>query len=123
MEYYVTEGDEVHTTRVVYVCKNGRLQSVPTAAAFEPQNLLEALCRYTGVTIENVRSKSRKSVLADVRRIFCYICSGHGVSDREIASYINRDRSLVWAAVRRCNDIISVDKQYRQRVENFLSMI
>lgn len=123
MEYYVSEGDEVHTSRVVYVCKNGRLQSVPTAAAFEPQALLGALCRYTGVAVEDVRSKSRRSVLADVRRIFCYVCSEQGVSDRDIASYINRDRSLVWAAVRRCNDIMSVDRQYRQRVENFLSTI
>ena len=57
--------------------------------------LFKAIERQTGITREQIMSKSRKEELVYARRIICYFLREEGASDKEIGCVLNRDRSTI----------------------------
>jgi len=70
--------------------------SYPGIGLRTPSDVLEHVCRLSGVSADEIRSSSRKEDVAIVRHVYCYACcSVLNTTMKEIADVINRDRVSV----------------------------
>ena len=83
------------------------------------EQLIEQVCEANGLTVEQVRSKSRKWGVVEVRQVASYLAYKF-IADQKCASTIvgnavNRDRTSILYTVRmvderiRCNDRITME--------------
>ena len=75
----------------------------------------------------NISSKTRKMPYPDAVKVYCYIANKclkndsalkfrNKYSRRIIGKYINRDHCTVTVAIKRCDELMGVDNDFRQRV-------
>lgn len=123
MEVQVKDGDIVITPSGRYVCEHGRLRST-RATGWDASKFLQDLCATRGVRVSDVCGRSRKRSFAEIRQIFCYVCTVvKGIDKPDVALYINRDRTTVISSACRCGDLMYVDKRFKQRVDDIIAQL
>ena len=123
MEVHVKEGDVVLTLSGRYVCEHGRLRT-RAISGWDAYKFMQDLCATRGVGVSDVCGRSRKRSFAEIRQIFCYVCKVvKGIDERDVALYINRDRTTVISSVCRCGDLMCVDKRFKQRVDDIIAKL
>ena len=83
-----------------------------------PETLLREICAFTGVTMQDVVSRSRSPLLCDTRHLFCFVAHKKmKVSLNDIGTLIGRDHSTV------CHGVLKYDNDntFKELADNFLA--
>ena len=59
------------------------------------ENILKAVSRVTGISVDDMRSQSRLANVSEARMLFYYICSEKGLTQSAIAKAIGKSRQAV----------------------------
>jgi chromosomal replication initiator protein len=87
---------------------------------FKLSYILSTVCSYYGVSIENVKSNSRKANFTQARQLFCYLARNHSeYSFPKIADEINRDHATVIHSVNK----LSIEKEIYSQVKKEIEEI
>ena len=81
----------------------------------------DAICYFTGISIDDLKEKGRKGDIPVIRQLYCYVCcnkTNHSLT--EIGSIINRDHATVCYSRKAIMDKISVNES---KVMNLLKKI
>lgn len=83
-------------------------------------NILQIASEYSGIPVEAIVSRSRKSELADIRRMIAGVMRIHQISMTEIGALFNmNDHSNVSIMMGVHRDYCKVDKEYREKYNEF----
>lgn len=72
-----------------------------TTTKIDCTEIMNSVCYVFGVTVDQLKCKSREKPLPTARKVFCYLSSAHsGLTEALIAKQINRDRTTVYVHVK-----------------------
>ena len=115
-------GSNPHSLPTTRIRKGGFSIDMPEHSIFT--DVLYAVQEITGVTKEDILSKTRKGEVVTARHVaiyFTYHLAGKGVN--WVAMKFNRDHTLVSYAHNKVNDLRYIDREYSQltdKVEDLL---
>jgi chromosomal replication initiation ATPase DnaA len=78
--------------------------------------ILNIVCLEEGVSIDEIRSRSRMWKVSRARHLFCWMARQKGYGHKEIGSAVCRDRATVVHSEKTINELKSVDKKIGQSV-------
>ena len=78
--------------------------------------IAEILEDYTGITVDQIKSKSRVREVTQIRQLLCYL-AGELTNDslKQIGRFINRDHSTVIHSKRTTLDLLETDRKVRNK--------
>lgn len=80
--------------------------------------LLKVVLEVFEVSLEDIKSKSRKRPLPDIRKAFYFLCSKHSLLNNiESPRYIGQDHSTGIYGVQECANLMRHDVVYRRKVD------
>lgn len=68
------------------------------------------------ITLEEIKSKTRKAEICDIRKIISYELREEGLTFKEIAAFINKDHSTVINNIKQYEARMTFDKNFREKV-------
>ena len=84
------------------------LRVKPTDNLFK--NVLQAVCAYYGFTPDQIKGACRQRPLPQARHIFIFLCFQRTIRQKkQIAQFINKDRTSVYHAIKIVNDAIDIN--------------
>lgn len=108
-----------------HVVKRDVTAKDPHNKDFVVNTVLESVASNFGVTIDQIKSKSRKSPLPDVRHIYFYIArliSDSNISLTYLAETINRDHCTGIHANKKISGYLQTDKVLSKRVDDIIAL-
>lgn len=96
--------------------------------AYTPEAFMEDICSFFNVTIEELRSSSRKIphriprqvFMSEVVEVFKY---SHNISYKKAAEMVNRDHATLIHSKRAVKNIYDTEKSFRDTIDSFREMI
>jgi chromosomal replication initiation ATPase DnaA len=85
--------------------------------------IMSAVSNATGVPVDDIMSRSRKSEKVQARHLFCKASSASGFTSVHIGRYLNRDHSTVLASVIVANDYISIYPVFKNQYNTIMQEI
>lgn len=80
------------------------------------QFIINKVLRFTGMTMDELIVKTRKRECVEVRQlIFSYLKRYTMLSLQSIGDYFNKDHATVLYGIRRIEELMQVDKQFRNK--------
>lgn len=88
-------------------------------------NIIRIVCEYTGYSLEELKSKSRKRELVFARMLIFYNARHHlrRTTLKTIGEPFNRDHATVLHGVKTISDLMDVDKEVRKDVQAIQSSL
>lgn len=88
---------------------------------------IQQFCDFTNTSIEDIRSRSRKQELSDLRTMLSVILIGSDCLNTnkamEVSHVINRDRTTILFYLKRHTQLIRFDKEYSGKYASILEQI
>ena len=82
-------------------------------------NILQAVAKEYGVTVDDIMSNSRRSDIAEARQMsMCLFAEASGYEPERIGRMFRRNRTTVIYAIRKMRDLASVDKRTQRHLAN-----
>ena len=86
--------------------------------------VIDAVCQFYGVTIEEIRSDSRKRFITVPRQVIYYILHVEmGLKTVRVALLIHRDHSTVLATKRLIKGLITYDRKFKGEYSRLIEEI
>lgn len=85
------------------------------------EDVLKAVSKEYGITVDQIKGNSRKNRLAEARQMICYILRDHPIP--EIAKVINRHRTSPHYCIEKMKGLLSVYPSVNEKHENILRSI
>lgn len=73
----------------------------------------------TGISIQEMKSISRKHAVTMARTMFCYFAFKEGISQELIGDYLHRNHSTIFNYIKRANEFRDVDKRFKALTDDF----
>lgn len=80
--------------------------------------VLDAIVRCTGISKDNILSRSRVWPIVEARMLFILFLSRIGQDDQRTAEQLNRDRTTILKIRHQAEDYISVSKTFCDKYNN-----
>ena len=82
-------------------------------------NILQAVAKEYGVTVDDIMSNSRRSDIAEARQMsMCLFAETSGYEPERIGRVFGRNRTTVIYAICKVRDLASVDKRTQRHLAN-----
>lgn len=78
--------------------------------------MVVVICQISGVTTKEIRSKSRKQELCDIRKIISFTLKKNGLTLECIGRILKRDHSTVIYNLRWYDIMLNNDRDFKNRV-------
>lgn len=86
-------------------------------AAAKPEDIMEEVSEYFGVTVEQIKSESRKTEIKHARHVFVYLARQKTFMGwKSIGRYINRDHTSCIHSRRVIDELIFSDETVREQI-------
>ena len=108
-----------------HVVKRDVTAKDPHNKDFVVNTILESVASNFGVTVDQIKSNSRKSPLPDVRHIYFYVSrliSDNNIALTYLAETINRDHSTGVHAGKKIRGYMETDKILNKRVDDIIAI-
>jgi chromosomal replication initiation ATPase DnaA len=87
-------------------------------------DVMRIICQLCDITPDDIYSNTRVQNIVYARHLFSYLCRKElRLSLQTIGRIINRDHSSIINAVRKAQDLIDYDKQYRQLYKQTIKLL
>jgi len=87
-------------------------------------NILQAVAKEYGVTVDDIMSNSRRSDIAEARQMsMCLFAEASGYEPERIGSIFGRNRTTVIYAICKMRDLASVDKRTQRHLANLQNVL
>ncbi len=83
-------------------------------------NIAKAVSEVRGVSIKDLKSKSRKKYISESRHIFCFVAHFAGYSLGHIGKYVNRDHTSILNAKNRALGFMDIYPVFLQQVNQVI---
>jgi len=77
----------------------------------------------TGVKKIEILSKDRHHRIVEAKQIFAYVMKKKGFTPTEIANYMNHDRVTVMFRIMTAENLLAVDKNFREKVSDIMEKL
>jgi chromosomal replication initiation ATPase DnaA len=89
----------------------GKLAGVASTATPKLEEILSSVCKYYGVSPEEMRGQGRARPLAHIRQVYYYLCREHSHSLTQTGLYVRKDHSSVLHGARKIKADLQTDLQ------------
>ncbi len=87
-------------------------------------DILEIVSFYTSISVENIKEHNRHLEISDARHLFFYIAKKYsGKSCVSIASYLNRDHATLINSIKKVENRIDTEPQFRIYLGNLIQIL
>ena len=87
-------------------------------------NILQAVAKEYGVSVDDIMSNSRRSDIAEARQMsMCLFAEASGYEPERIGRMFRRDRTTVIYAIRKMRDLASVDKRTQRHLADLQNVL
>ena len=87
-------------------------------------NILQAVAKGYGVTVDDIMSNSRRSDIAEARQMsMCLFAEASGYEPERIGRIFRRNRTTVIYAICKMRDLASVDKRTQRHLANLQNVL
>jgi chromosomal replication initiation ATPase DnaA len=120
-----SEAVESITKRKAFRSTNGEFTKSVFANDAHLEQLLKDVSDYTGISIENLKSKNRDRPYVYARNLFCFAAKAiyQHVGTTAIGRIINRDHATVLHSLRMANDFIYTGDPFAEAISEFANQM
>lgn len=87
-------------------------------------NILQAVAKEYGVSVDDIMSNSRRSDIAEARQVsMCLFAETSGYEPERIGRVFRRNRATVIYAICKIRDLASVDKRTQRHLVNLQNVL
>lgn len=88
------------------------------------EEILKSVSETSGVSVEDILSRTRKLEIVDARHIFCGIARDHHqYTLKTIGNFLNRDHTTAMHAVKNFHNRSNLEEGYQELVDKILERI